>query len=135
MLRGEDGRVVWDMEAYRFLDAGPGVPETVHPALWRLARLNMAHGLFEGIYQARGYDLSNVTFVEGETGVIVIDPLVSKECAAAALALYRRNRGERPVSAVIYSHSHVDHWGGVKGVVSPEQVQAGEVRFRQDWAA
>jgi len=130
VLRGEDGRVVWDMEAYRFLDAGPGVPETVHPALWRLARLNMAHGLFEvcaGIYQARGYDLSNVTFVEGETGVIVIDPLVSKECAAAALALYRRNRGERPVSAVIYSHSHVDHWGGVKGVVSPEQVQAGEV--------
>ena len=130
VLHGDDGRVVWDLEAYRFLEAGPEAPDTVHPALWRLARLNMNHGLFEvcpGIYQVRGYDLSNVTFVEGGEGVIVIDPLVSRECAAAALALYRRHRGDRPVSAVIYSHSHVDHWGGVKGVVSSEQVAAGEV--------
>ena len=129
VLRGEDERVVWDMAAYGFLDRDQA-PETVNPALWRLARLNMNHGLFEvcpGIYQVRGYDLSNVTFVEGESGVIVIDPLVSKECAAAALELYRRHRGGRPVSAVIYSHSHVDHWGGVKGVVSQEQVTAGEV--------
>ncbi len=129
VLRGEDGRVVWDMEAYAFLDRDEA-PETVNPALWRLARLNMNHGLFEvcpGIYQVRGYDLSNVTFVEGRRGVIVIDPLVSKECAAAALTLYRTHRGERPVSGVVYSHSHVDHWGGVKGVVSAEQVRAGEV--------
>ena len=75
----------------------------------------------------RGYDISNVTFVEGQTGVIVIDPLVSTECAAAALALYRAHRGERRVSAVIYTHSHVDHFGGVKGVVSSEDVQAGRV--------
>ena len=130
VLRDGDGRVVWDMEAYRFLESGPEAPESVHPALWRLARLNMAHGLFEvrpGIYQVRGYDLSNVTFVEGEGGVIVIDPLVSMECAAAALELYRRHRGERQVSGVIYSHSHVDHWGGVKGVISQEQVDGGEV--------
>ena len=71
-----------------------------------------------GVYQVRGYDLSNMTFVEGERGVIVIDPLISTECAAAALALYRSHRGERAVSAVIYTHSHVDHFGGVKGVVS-----------------
>jgi alkyl sulfatase BDS1-like metallo-beta-lactamase superfamily hydrolase len=130
VLRDADGRVVWDLESYRFLEQDRPAPETVNPALWRLARLNMAHGLFEvvpGIYQVRGYDLSNVTFVEGDRGVLVIDPLVSMECAAAALALYRRQRGVRPVSGVIYSHSHVDHWGGVKGVVSAEQVAAGAV--------
>jgi len=130
VLRDGDGAVVWDMEAYRFVHPGGSPPDTVHPSLWRNAQLNTAHGLFEvapGIYQVRGYDLSNVTFVEGERGVIVIDPLISTECAAAALALYRRERGERPVSAVLYSHSHVDHFGGVRGVVSWEQVESGEV--------
>jgi alkyl sulfatase BDS1-like metallo-beta-lactamase superfamily hydrolase len=105
-------------------------PDTVHPSLWRMAQLNSTHGLFEvvpGIYQVRGYDISNVTFVEGRDGVIVIDPLVSTECAAAALALYRAHRGEREVSAVMYTHSHVDHFGGVKGVVSEQRVSAGEV--------
>jgi len=102
----------------------------VHPSLWRLAQLNGIHGLFEvvpGVYQVRGYDLSNVTFVEGERGTIVVDPLISSECAAAALALYRRHRGEREVSAIIYTHSHVDHFGGVKGVVSAEAVARGQV--------
>lgn len=130
VLKDADGRVVWDMESYRFLEGRPEAPETVNPALWRLARLNLAHGLFEvvpGIYQVRGYDLSNVTFVEGADGVLVIDPLVSMECAAAALALYRAHRGERRVTGVIYSHSHVDHWGGVKGVVSQQEVEAGAV--------
>lgn len=154
VLRDERGRVVWDMDAYRFVDpdaAGEresadvrggadtrdvaavrdaSAPETVHPSLWRLARLNAMHGLFEvvpGVYQVRGYDLSNVTFVEGRRGTIVIDPLISSECAAAALELYRRHRGAREVSAVIYSHTHVDHFGGVKGVVSEEAVAAGEV--------
>jgi alkyl sulfatase BDS1-like metallo-beta-lactamase superfamily hydrolase len=154
-LRNAQGRVVWDMDSYDFIDAHeaatgeahgerqsdvPGqagvsptpsqAPATVHPSLWRMARLNGMHGLFEvvpSIYQVRGYDISNVTFVEGETGVIVIDPLVSTECAAAALASYRAHRGERPVSAVIYTHSHVDHFGGVKGVVSVEDVKAGRV--------
>ncbi|MGA2452613.1 MAG: alkyl sulfatase dimerization domain-containing protein [Solirubrobacteraceae bacterium] len=130
VLRGENGQVVWNMDSYSFLKDGAESPETVHPSLWRHSVLNMFHGLFEvvpGIYQVRGYDVSNVTFLEGATGVIVIDPLVSAECAAAALALYRRHRGDRPVTGVIYSHTHVDHWGGVKGVVAQESVKAGEV--------
>jgi alkyl sulfatase BDS1-like metallo-beta-lactamase superfamily hydrolase len=130
VLKDAGGRVVWDMDAYSFLERDSKAPETVHPGLWRLSQLNMFHGLFEvvpGVYQVRGYDISNVTFIEGDRGVIVIDPLVSRECAAAALALYRRHRGERAVSGVIYSHSHVDHWGGVKGVVAPEAVEAGLV--------
>jgi alkyl sulfatase BDS1-like metallo-beta-lactamase superfamily hydrolase len=130
LIRDERGRIVWDMDSYGFLDPEDPSPETVHPSLWRLAQLNNMHGLYEvvpGVYQVRGYDLSNVTFVEGERGVIVIDPLISTECAAAALAFYRSHRGERSVSAVIYTHSHVDHFGGVKGVVSQEQVADGEV--------
>jgi alkyl sulfatase BDS1-like metallo-beta-lactamase superfamily hydrolase len=130
VLSDARGRVVWDMDAYRFVDPEAAAPETVHPSLWRLTQLNALHGLFEvvpGIYQVRGYDLSNVTFVEGRRGVIVIDPLISMECAAAALELYRRHRGAREVSAVIYSHTHVDHFGGVKGVVSEQAVEAGDV--------
>jgi alkyl sulfatase BDS1-like metallo-beta-lactamase superfamily hydrolase len=128
VLRDARGRTVWNMDSYAFVQGD--APDTVHPSLWRMARLNGLHGLFEvvpGIYQVRGYDISNMTLVEGTRGVIVIDPLVSTECAAAALALYRKHRGEREVSAVVYTHSHVDHFGGVKGVVSAEQVQAGEV--------
>jgi linear primary-alkylsulfatase len=130
VLRDAHGRVVWDMDSYRFVEPEAPAPETVHPSLWRLTQLNTLHGLFEvvpGIYQVRGYDLSNVTFVEGRRGVIVIDPLISMECASAALELYRRHRGEREVSAVIYSHTHVDHFGGVKGVVSEQMVAAGDV--------
>jgi alkyl sulfatase BDS1-like metallo-beta-lactamase superfamily hydrolase len=130
LISDERGRTIWDMDSYGFVDPEDPSPATVHPSLWRLAQLNNMHGLYEvvpGVYQVRGYDLSNVTFVEGERGVIVIDPLISTECAAAALALYRSHRGERPVSAVIYTHSHVDHFGGVKGVVSREQVAGGEV--------
>lgn len=125
-IRAADGRVVWDLGAYAFL--GEDCPETVNPSLWRQARLVAGHGLFEvvpGIYQVRGFDLSNMTVVEGETGVLVIDPLISTETAAAALALYRRHRGDRPVVGVLYTHSHVDHFGGVKGVVSDEEVAAG----------
>jgi alkyl sulfatase BDS1-like metallo-beta-lactamase superfamily hydrolase len=130
LLEDAGGRVVWDMDAYRFVEPDGAAPDTVHPSLWRLTQLNAVHGLFEvvpGIYQVRGYDLSNVTFVEGRRGVIVVDPLISMECAAAALELYRRHRGEQPVTAVIYTHSHVDHFGGVKGVVAQDAVQAGEV--------
>lgn len=123
------GRSVWDLSAYRFLDAEES-PDTVNPSLWRLSRLNAIHGLFkvtDGIYQVRGFDLANITFVEGETGVIVIDPLTFEESARAALALYRQHRGERPVRCVIYSHSHVDHYGGARGVVSEDDVAAGRV--------
>ena len=91
------------------------------------------HGLYEvveGIYQVRGLDLSNITFVEGESGVIVIDPLICVETAAAALALYREHRGDRPVTGVIYTHSHVDHFGGVKGVTSQADVDAGRCDHR-----
>ncbi|NUR06135.1 MAG: MBL fold metallo-hydrolase [Nocardioidaceae bacterium] len=128
VIRAEDGRVVWDNDSYGFLAGDP--PSTVNPSLWRQSRLVAMQGLYEvveGIYQVRGLDLSNITFVEGEHGVIVIDPLISTETAAAALVLYRRHRGDRPVTAVIYTHSHVDHFGGVKGVTSQEAVDAGRV--------
>ena len=123
------GRVVWSLRDYAFL-AEETAPPTVHPGLWRQARLNLSHGLFEvtrGIYQVRGFDLSNMTLVEGDRGVIVIDPLISTEVARAALALYGRHRGARPVTAVIYTHSHVDHYGGVRGVVDEAAVRAGQV--------
>ncbi|MGD0882825.1 MAG: alkyl sulfatase dimerization domain-containing protein [Acidimicrobiales bacterium] len=112
------GRVVWDNDAYGFLDAD--CPDTAHPSLWRQGQLVSRQGLYhvcDGIYQVRGLDLSNMTLVEGDTGVIVIDPLISAETAAAALALYRAHRGERPVTAIIYTHAHVDHFGGVRGVL------------------
>ncbi len=123
-----DGRVVWDNDAYAFL-AGQA-PDSVHPSLWRQSQLAAKQGLYEvveGIYQVRGLDLSNITFIEGDTGIIVIDPLVCTETAAAALALYRRHRGDRQVRAVIYTHSHVDHFGGVLGVTSVAEVAAGKV--------
>jgi linear primary-alkylsulfatase len=119
IVRDAEGTAVWDNDAYAFLDGD--CPPTVHPSLWRQSRLCAIQGLFEvteGIYQVRGLDLSNMTLVEGGEGVIVIDPLISTETAAAALALYREHRGDRPVTAVIYTHSHVDHFGGVKGVTS-----------------
>jgi alkyl sulfatase BDS1-like metallo-beta-lactamase superfamily hydrolase len=128
--RDADGRVVWDFRAYDFQD-NDQAPDTVHPSLWRLARLNNHAGLFkvcERVYQIRGFDLSNMNVIEGDTGLIIMDPLVSTEVAAAALELYYRHRPRRPVVAVIYTHSHVDHFGGVKGVVSEEDVREGRVR-------
>jgi alkyl sulfatase BDS1-like metallo-beta-lactamase superfamily hydrolase len=128
VVKAADGRVVWDNDAYAFL-AGEA-PPSVHPSLWRQCRLTAKQGLYEvvpGIYQVRGLDLSNISFIEGDTGLIVIDPLVSTETAAAALQLYRTHRGERPVVAVIYTHSHADHFGGVLGVTSQADVDAGKV--------
>ena len=116
-------------DSYAFLTGE--APTSVNPSLWRQSRLVAKQGLFEvveGIYQVRGLDLSNMTLVEGDTGVIVIDPLISTETAAAALALYREHRGDRPVVAVIYTHCHVDHFGGVFGVTTQDEVDAG--RFR-----
>lgn len=123
-----DGRVVWDAGSYDFLHGD--APDTVNPSLWRQSTLNAIQGLFAvvpGIYQVRGLDLSVISFIEGERGVVVIDPLISAETAAAALALYRRHRGERPVTGVLYTHSHADHFGGVRGVVAQEDVAAGTV--------
>jgi alkyl sulfatase BDS1-like metallo-beta-lactamase superfamily hydrolase len=121
------GGVVWNMGAFAFEEAEEA-PPTVNPSLWRQARLNALHGLFEvtpGVYQVRGFDLSNITFIEGERGYLVIDPLISAEPAAAALALMRKHRGDKPVTGVIYTHSHVDHYGGVRGVISDADIAAG----------
>ncbi|MEV4875607.1 alkyl/aryl-sulfatase [Streptomyces cyaneofuscatus] len=118
VITADDGRVIWDNDGYAFLDAE--CPDTAHPSLWRQAQLCARQGLYEvaeGIYQVRGLDLSNMTVVEGERGIIVIDPLLSAETAAAALALYRGHRGDRPVTALIYTHSHADHFGGARGVL------------------
>lgn len=129
-IRDAAGKLVWDLDGYRFLDMDEA-PDTVNPSLWRQERLNNIAGLFrvtEGIYQVRGLDLSNMTLIESRTGLIVMDPLISAETAGAALALYHEHVGDRPVKAVIYSHSHVDHYGGVKGVISEEQVRSGAVK-------
>jgi len=137
-IRDADGAAVWEMSAAALdgptpADGGVSLddgPDTVHPALWRQARLNATPGLYEvaaGVHQVRGFDISNMTLIEGERGVIVVDPLISAECAAAALELYRSRLGEREVTAVVYTHSHVDHFGGVKGVVAEDRVHAGEV--------
>ena len=126
----ENGKLVWSQTAYGFLEQE--APDTANPSLWRDTQLNHIYGLFEvtdGIYQVRGYDMSNVTFIEGDTGWIVVDPLMSVECAQAALALVEENLGERPVHAVIYSHSHIDHFGGVKGIVSEDDVLSGKVQI------
>jgi alkyl sulfatase BDS1-like metallo-beta-lactamase superfamily hydrolase len=121
LVRNAEGVVVWDADAYDFVHGD--APATVSASLWRQGKLVARHGLFEvvpGIYQARGMDISNVSFIEGDTGVIIIDPLMSTETAAAALALYREHRGDRPVSAVIHTHSHADHYAGVAGVAASD---------------
>lgn len=128
-IADESGKVVWSQKAYAFLDNEDGspadAPETANPSLWRNAQLNHLFGLFEvtdGIYQVRGYDMTNITFVRGETGWIVFDPLMSCECSRAALALVTENLGERPVVGIVMSHPHIDHYGGIKGIVSEEEV-------------
>ncbi len=127
-IRDAEGRVVWDVAQFGFLDGE--APDTVSPSLWRHAQLNAVHGLFEvtpGVWQVRGFDVSNVTFVRGATGWVVIDPLTNAETARAALDLVSQHVETRPVRAVIYTHSHVDHFGGVRGVVAEEDVRAGRV--------
>jgi alkyl sulfatase BDS1-like metallo-beta-lactamase superfamily hydrolase len=129
IVRDARGEVVWNGETYNFLEGD--APTSVNPSLWRQSKLVNKQGLFEvveGIYQVRGLDLSHITFVEGDSGIIVIDPLISTETAAAALALYRAHRGDRPVVAVIYTHSHADHFGGVFGVASQADVDAGRIQ-------
>lgn len=128
-VRDAYGRLVWSLADYAFL-ADPEAPPTAHPSLWRQARLNLIHGLFEvteRIYQVRGFDLANMTIIEGDSGLIIIDPLTCRETARAALDLYLDHRPARPVLAVIYSHSHTDHYGGVKGVIDEADVRAGKV--------
>ena len=131
LIVGADGRKVFDIGAYDFLRTGAEAPDTVNPNLWRHAVLNAHHGLFkvvDGIWQVRGYDISNITFIQGSKGWIVIDPLTSEHTARASLHLVNEHIGERPVTAVIYTHSHADHFGGVLGVTSRAEVDAGKCR-------
>lgn len=131
VVRNAKGDVIYDASQFHIAPDAPA-PETVNPSFWRICQLNAIGGLFqvvERIYQVRGLDLSNITFIEGERGVIVMDPCVSAETAKVALDLYYQHRPRRPVTAVIYSHSHVDHFGGVRGVVSQDDVDAGRTRI------
>jgi len=128
-ITAADGRVVWDLSAYDFLK-GPA-PAGVNPSLWRQSQLLSKSGLFEvskGVWQVRGFDLANATFIAGKTGWIVIDPLTSAETAKAALDLANAKLGARPVVALIYTHSHVDHFGGARGMVAQADVDAGKVQ-------
>jgi alkyl sulfatase BDS1-like metallo-beta-lactamase superfamily hydrolase len=127
-VSGAEGNAIWDMPAYGFVDGE--APASVNPSLWRQARLNNIHGLFEvtqGVYQVRGYDLANMSLIEGETGWIVVDPLTAEETARAAIAFAREHLGDKPVSGVIFTHSHIDHFGGVLGVLTPEEAQERKV--------
>lgn len=133
-ILAEDGHIAWDMGCYEFLlHSFDSVFDTIHPSLQRQAVLNMAYGLYEvvpgSIYQVRGFDLANMTIIKGETGWILFDVLTCKETARAALELVNQQLGERPVVAVVYSHSHVDHFGGVRGVVEEEDVRSGRVQI------
>ncbi len=128
-IKTEDGTVAWDIGSYEFLLQEGQTFDSIHPSLQRQAILNMNYGLYEilegKIYQVRGFDLSNISFIRGDTGWIIFDPLASKETAAAALKLLSDTVGELPVKAVIYSHSHADHYGGVRGVITDEDVANG----------
>ena len=130
-ILAEAGHVAWNMASYDFLLEGQDF-DSVHPSLQRQAILNMAYGLFEvvpgHIYQVRGFDLANISFVRSDNGWIVFDPLTAKETAAAAYALVTEHLGERPVVAVVYSHSHGDHFGGVRGVIDEADVASGKVK-------
>lgn len=125
-ILAEDGTVVWAIPQFEFLDGD--APETVNPSLWRQSQLAAHHGLFkvmDGIYQVRGYDLAVMSIIEGKTGWIIVDPLTATETAAASLKLVNDTLGERPVTGVLYTHSHADHFGGARGVISDEDVANG----------
>ena len=133
VVKNAKGDIIWDLPKFDFLKGDRPAPDTVNPSLWRQAQI-MEHytGLFkvtDHIYQVRGLDISNITFIEAPKGVIVMDPLVSAEVAKAGLDLYRKHRGNKPIVAVIHSHSHIDHYGGVKGVVSQEDIDSGKVKI------
>ena len=133
-LVDEDGSVIWSQAAYAFLDEYEEAPDSVNPSLWENTRNNHAYGLFEvceGIYQVRGYDMANLTVVKGDTGWIVFDPLMSVECSQAAMQLIEENLGIYPVKAVIISHSHADHFGGILGVMAEEDKADATLSFEE----
>jgi linear primary-alkylsulfatase len=129
LVNNDAGAPVWNLPAFDFIQGE--APASVNPSLWRQAALNNINGLFkvtDRVYQVRGYDLANMTIIEGDTGWIIVDPLTARETAAAALALARQHLGDRPVLAVIFTHSHIDHFGGVLGVISQRQYDQGKIR-------
>ena len=130
VVEGARGERIWDTTAYAFVKGD--APASVNPSLWRQAQLNGLHGLFEvanGIYQVRGYDISNLTLIRGQTGWILVDPLTSQETAAAALALARKHLGPLAIVAVIFTHSHIDHFGGIDAVLSEPELAKGNLRI------
>jgi alkyl sulfatase BDS1-like metallo-beta-lactamase superfamily hydrolase len=132
ILKSSSGALVWDLNKYSFIKADAQPPDTVNPSLWRQAQLLTVAGLFklaDKIYQVRGQDLSNITFIEGDKGVTIVDTLLTQEAAKGALDLYYQHRPKRPIVAVIYTHSHADHFGGVKGLITEKDVAAGTVEI------
>ncbi|WP_226999801.1 alkyl/aryl-sulfatase [Microbulbifer aggregans] len=132
MVKGKKGNLIWDPTKYDFIKQGAASPDSVNPSLWRQSQLINISGLFEvtdGIYQVRNQDLSNMTIVEGKEGITIFDPLISAETAKVALDLYYKHRPKKPVKAVVYTHSHVDHYGGVRGVVDEADVKSGKVKI------
>jgi alkyl sulfatase BDS1-like metallo-beta-lactamase superfamily hydrolase len=132
MIKGKAGNPVWNPMQYAFIKEGDAAPDTVNPSLWRQSQLTNVSGLFkvtDGIYQVRNQDLSNMTIVEGKNGISIFDPLISTETAKVALDLYYQHRPKKPVIAVVYTHSHVDHYGGVRGVVDEANVKSGKVKI------
>ena len=137
-LVDEDGTVLWSQEAYAFLDEYEEAPDSVNPSLWENTRNNHAYGLFEvceGVYQVRGYDMANLTVIKGDTGWIVFDPLMSVECSQAAMQLIEENLGKYPIKAVIISHSHADHFGGILGVMAEEDKADEALPFEEQIAS
>ena len=137
-LKDADGKVIWSQKAYSFVDNYEECPDTVNPSLWENTKNNHAYGLFnvcENIYQVRGYDMANLTLVKGDTGWIIFDPLMSIECTQAAMQLVEKNLGKLPVKAVIVSHPHVDHYGGIKGVINDEQVADSNLTLEEQLAS
>jgi alkyl sulfatase BDS1-like metallo-beta-lactamase superfamily hydrolase len=131
VIKSTSGNLVWDPAKYGFITDKPS-PDTINPSLWRQSQLINISGLFEvvpGIYQIRNLDLSNMTIIEGKKGITIVDPLVSTETAKLGLDVYYSKRGKKPVVAVIYTHSHVDHYGGVRGVIDEADVKSGKVKI------
>jgi alkyl sulfatase BDS1-like metallo-beta-lactamase superfamily hydrolase len=130
-IMADAGNVAWDMERYKFFVDAEQFP-SIHPSLQRQSTLNMNFGLYkvmDGVYQVRGFDLANISYVKSDNGWIVFDPLTSEETARAAQELVDKHLGKRPIKAVVYSHSHGDHWGGVRGIVDEADVRAGKVQI------
>ncbi len=137
-LKDADGNTVWSQKAYSFVDNYAECPDTVNPSLWENTKNNHAYGLFEvceNIYQVRGYDMANLTLIRGDTGWVIFDPLMSVECTQAAMQLVEKNLGKLPVKAVVISHPHIDHFGGIAGVISEEQVADSNLSLEEQLAS